>query len=181
MEGLIEQISNYGIYATLFLILLEYACLPISSEILLPLTGVIINRENESLIFVILLSVIFGILGSLICYLIGFFGSKTILKKFNFKDYEKYGSMASMICRLFPITRTYISFFQGIRRENIFRFIGYTAIGILIWNSVLISLGYFIGNNSLLINQIISKYKYFLIIIVIFILLKLIINYYKKK
>lgn len=176
---IMEWVSRYGIYMSMLVILLEYACLPISSEVILPLAGIIAQREGYNLIYVIVLSTFFGIIGSLICYVIGYL-SRKIFKKDPKKNINNVTKFSSLLCRLIPITRTYISFYQGLKGEKIFRFIFLSLIGILIWNGCLISLGYFIGNNKELINIIIEKYKYFILIIVIFLTLKLTIKYYKN-
>ena len=63
---IMEWISKYGIYMSMLVILLEYACLPISSEVILPLAGIIAQREGYNLIYVIVLSSFFGIIGSLL-------------------------------------------------------------------------------------------------------------------
>ena len=50
-----------------------------------------------------------------------------------------------MIARVFPIARTYISIPAGLIGMNLTVFIVYTAIGSFVWNTMLISAGYFLG------------------------------------
>lgn len=40
MDWIESFLQNYGIWAMFVLIMLEYACFPVSSEIILPLAGV---------------------------------------------------------------------------------------------------------------------------------------------
>ena len=58
----------------------------------------------------------------------------------------------------------------------------YSALGIFAWNTALISLGYFLGNNLELIDSIMKKYSTFaLIILGIGIFYLLLRNYQSKK
>ena len=64
-----------------------------------------------------------------------------------------------MLSRLVPLARTFISIVAGVTRMNVWQFILYSAIGISVWNIVLILVGYFIGDNMDLIVNIMNKYS----------------------
>jgi len=63
------------------------------------------------------------------------------------------------LSRLFPLTRTYISLAVGAVKMNYSQFILYSLGGITIWNIILISLGYFLGENTDLIQRILKDYS----------------------
>ncbi|MPN20333.1 hypothetical protein SDC9_167711 [bioreactor metagenome] len=64
---------------------------------------------------------------------------------------EKYfvnsGKHSVFFGRLMPIVRTYISFPAGMAKMNYLTFLGYSSAGALLWNTFLISLGYYMGEH----------------------------------
>jgi len=189
MDFLWNFIFDYGIAIILILIILEYSCFPLPSEIILPITGAFTLIKNYNIFFIIFLSVIAGIIGSSICYVIGHIGNKFILNKIknnNFNKFKsslevinKYGFYSIAIGRLIPLYRTYISFIAGINKLNFFKYTLYTTIGISIWNTILILLGYNFYNNLNLIIEIYNKYT--IIILITVLLLTIIILLIKIK
>ena len=103
-------IKKFGLLAEFIIILLEYACFPVPSEVILPLTGAMSISGQLPLLLVIFISVIAGILGSLICYYIGYFGGGKLFKKLSQKKqfqtslekYQKYSNISVCIGRVFP-------------------------------------------------------------------------------
>lgn len=183
MDNIISLLYKYGVFATCFAILIEYACFPISSEIVLPLSGAISKINSFSLPILILLSVLCGIIGSLFCFVIGkYFGNRCITfltktfpkskKAFDvsYDFFNKYGNKAVLIARLIPLCRTYISFISGILNQSLIAFILYSSIGILLWNTVLISLGYILGNNWTNVIYMYNNYKYIIVVVVLIVL-----------
>lgn len=183
MDTIISFLYRYGVLATCVAILVEYACFPISSEIVLPLSGAISKINSFSLPILILLSVVCGIIGSLFCFFIGkFFGNRCITyltktfpkskKAFDasYNFFNKYGNKAVLFARLIPLCRTYISFISGILNQSLVSFILYSSIGILLWNSILISLGYVLGNNWTHVIKLYNNYKYIIFVLVAVIL-----------
>ncbi|MFZ5723872.1 MAG: DedA family protein [Pseudomonadota bacterium] len=60
--------------------------------------------------------------------------------------YNRYGSRTVIIARFVPIVRTLAPFVAGIGRMPYARFIGYSAIGSLLWVTVCIGAGFLFGN-----------------------------------
>lgn len=167
--ALVESFGYFGIFTSVFL---EYACLPLPSEVILPFIGVIASRDTLSLLGVLLTSILAGLLGSIACYYIGYFGGTPILNYIQTKFpsskkglgkinsiLNKYDKYAIFISRLVPLTRTYISLVVGSLRMNIVPFLMYSLCGITLWNTILILLGYYLGENFDLISTIISDYS----------------------
>lgn len=53
------------------------------------------------------------------------------------------------LCRIIPVLRTIVSIPAGLIRMPVRWFIGWSALGIAVWNTALISCGYFFGDKIL--------------------------------
>ncbi|MGG5460378.1 DedA family protein [Clostridium sp. B9] len=191
---LIDTIGSFGYLGILLVVGLEYACFPLPSEVVLTFLGLSAAQGEFSFAGVLIFSIIGGILGSLICYAIGFYGgvplqnwlakklpsSQKSMLALN-KWFKKYGKPAVLLARIVPLTRTYVSLLAGAENFSLKYFITYSTIGIALWNTVLVSLGYFIGDNLELINSIMEKYTFATIgIIILSIIIFLYFKFYKK-
>lgn len=180
VDIIVSLINNFGYIGVFLAVFLEYACLPLPSEVLLPFVGLLAATGNISFVGAIIVSVIAGLLGSLTCYFIGYFGGSLILdslqrkfpssrKSINKINHfiNKYQKSSVFLTRLVPLTRTYISLVVGTLKFNIIHFLLYSLGGILLWNTFLISVGYFLGENTELISKILKDYSFIVIGLII--------------
>lgn len=195
VSKLSEMAVSMGTLGIVLFLIVEYGGIPIPSELILPFFGVMAAKGKISLIGIIIFSTLGALIGSCICYAIGYFGGRAFLnwvrKKFPFmnkhldsieKWFGKYGKESILIVRLVPVIRTYISLLAGAEKQGLAVFTIYSTIGIAIWNIFLILLGYFVGNNMALIQSIISKYTYAVIIIcIIAVVIYGYMKFFKKK
>ena len=168
----INLISNYG-YLGMFLgMVLEAVIIIIPSEAILATGGILASQK----IFTLLGAFLTGLLGSVFCaiiiYYMGYFGGKAFVKKYGkyffMKEedieksdswYQKYGLLAALIGRNFPIIRTLISLPIGIMRLSFTKFLLYTIIGSIPWTFAFVYFGYTLGNNWTIINEYVQKLK----------------------
>lgn len=80
------------------------------------------------------------------------------------KLYEKDANFYTFYGRLIPLVRQLMSLPAGMVHMPFGRFIGLTLAGSCIWHSILIALGYFIGDNSALISNYVTGITVFIII-----------------
>lgn len=184
-----------GYIGIFFFMLIEYASIPIPSELILPFFGISAAEGGTSLVAIIVVSTLAALLGSIICYYIGYYGGAVLInwvkEKFPSTDpyfdklaiwFSKYGKQSILVARVLPVIRTYVSLIAGAERIRFIPFTIYSTIGILIWNLILILLGYFIGNNLALINEILGRYtKATIVVVVIAIIVYLFMKFRKKK
>ena len=181
LKGMVDSFGYIGIFIATSL---EYGCFSVSSEVLLPFIGFFVFGGEMSLFGAILVSTAGGIAGSLVCYCFGRFGRRFIEKTLcsNYSSlrkglekagrvFDKYGSKSVLIARVFPIARTYISIPAGLMGMNIYVFVIYTAVGSFVWNTMLISAGYFLGGYGSLIRGNILFYV--IMVLVSIVLIKL--------
>lgn len=189
-EFAINLISNYG-YLGMFLgMVLEAVIIIIPSEAILATGGILASQK----IFTLLGAFLTGLLGSVFCaiiiYYMGYFGGKAFVKKYGkyffMKEeeieksdswYQKYGLLAALIGRNFPIIRTLISLPIGIMRLSFTKFLLYTIIGSIPWTFAFVYFGYALGNNWTIINEYVQKLKVPIKILIFL----LIISYIYKK
>lgn len=189
MSTIINLIYEYGLIAMFIMILLEYACFPVSSEIVLPFSGAVASINGISFFFILPVSVVAGLIGTSICYFIGRFGGSPILdqltKKWpktkssidsSYEKFDKYGAKAVCIGRVIPLCRTYIAFVAGAVKQDYSKFLSASAIGITMWNIVLIGLGYVLRENWSVVGYYYEEYKLILLPILLLLLLILLIK-----
>lgn len=187
MNDIINLIDTYGIYIIFVIVLLEYACFPLPSEVVLPLTGAIGYTNGIPLVLLIIITSVCGIIGSSFCYLIGYLGKKSLFKeKEKTKEesknlYDRFGNFAVSIGRVIPICRTYISFIAGGRKHPFWSFLLFSLLGIIAWNTLLISLGYIFYDNIEIVASFYSKYKIIILSLIAIIILFVIIFKIKNK
>lgn len=127
----------------------------IPAIVLLPAIGVFSAKSSYSIMLVIGLAIIGSLFGNLTYYLIvrcvgrkiydwvykKFKGVRKSLDKAQVLS-DKYGNGVCFIGRLIPGVRTVISLIAGTFKISPAVFIIYSALGISIWNLVLIYVGY---------------------------------------
>ena len=62
------------------------------------------------------------------------------------KFFDKYGLLAVVLTRFFPIIRTFAPFLAGLGKMHFARFTVFNVIGGVLWVSIFTLLGYFFGN-----------------------------------
>ena len=173
MSNLTQFISQYGLVAIFLVILLEYACFPVSSEIVLPFSGAVASINQTPYLVILPLSILAGLIGTGICFMIGWFGGGAILQAIKRKfpksikpidsSYEKFiKNSASAVCigRVIPLIRTYIALVAGSARMNPVTYFTSSLLGITVWNTLLIGLGYSLQSNYGRVAGYYNRYKH---------------------
>ena len=187
-------IRDYGLISIFIIGLLEYLNVPIPSEVVLPLIGVLIIKFNMSLYGVIIAAILGGVIGCIINYYIGYkFGNRFL--KFLKTKYpktqksidnsyiyvRKYEKIAIMVSKLVPLGRSNISIVAGATKMNVVLFAIFSGIGIAIWDTVLILTGYIAGNHIGDIIKVIKQYSMIATIVLILAIIIGVIIYKRKK
>jgi membrane protein DedA with SNARE-associated domain len=170
MAHLLDSIKNWIVhvmpwgaegYAVVFvLMLLESACIPIPSEVTMPLAGLLASQHHMSLAVAITVGVVGNLAGSLISYAAGRSGGRSVLIRYGRfifvkpDDIERadawfgrYGAPAVFFSRLLPVLRTFISLPAGVARMDVRKFTVLTVAGTIPWVIALAVAGYELGNH----------------------------------
>ncbi|MFE5093171.1 DedA family protein [Streptomyces sp. NPDC056638] len=141
-------------------IALENLFPPLPSEVILPLTGFAAGQGVISLASALFWTTLGSVVGAVVLYWIGMlFGRDRMhaiwarLPLVRSSDLErterwfaKHGTKAVLLGRMVPIFRSLISVPAGVERMSLPLFVTLTAVGSLLWNSVLVMAGYWLGD-----------------------------------
>src|SRR4051794_14092111 len=155
-------------YPGLFLlIMLESTLVPIPSELVMPFAGYLAHEGHFSLAVILVINSVAALVGSGICYWIGVAGGKPLLMKYGKfigvrqKDvartesyFARHGKATILIGRFLPVVRHIISIPAGIARMPLVPFFVQTFIGATIWGTVLILIGYELGNWAVIAEKL---------------------------
>ena len=149
-------LGSYGYLAVFTLMTLEAAALPIPSEVILPLIGLLAAEGTFSFPIALAVVLVAGVVGMFIDYYIAYFFGKDVvykhlgmfhisrksLDKFD-EAFDRNGKFAVFITRMIPLVRALINFPAGFAMMNKKTFLFYSVAGALIWDTVLMSFGYY--------------------------------------
>jgi membrane protein DedA with SNARE-associated domain len=179
-----DVIEALGYLGLAFLVALENVFPPIPSEVILPMAGFLTGDGRMNFFLAVFAATVGSVAGALILYGVGYwFGERRVRsiirrwgKWLGFKEsdvdsangwFDRHGGLAVMLCRVVPIVRSLISIPAGLRKMPIATFILYTALGSLVWNSVLIGAGWILGENWEEVEQYVGLLQYLVIIVVL--------------
>lgn len=198
-EIIINLMNQFGYIGIFLLIAIENIFPPIPSEVILTFGGYMTTYSNLNVPLVILSATLGSLLGAIVLYAIGKIlnkerlmkivsgkvGKILRLKKEDIESADKWfdtkGEKCVFFCRFIPIVRSLISIPAGMSEMNIPKFLIYTTIGSLIWNSVLVIVGAIVGENWENIVNIFDTYSTLTLILLIIIFILFIVWFYKKR
>jgi len=146
------------------LMAIESACIPLPSELIMPLAGWMLIRAYSLPATYTLIAGFYGALGcttgSIVAYAVGAWGGRLFLNKYGKyvlishhdldvadRWFERSGSWAIFVSRLLPVVRSFISLPAGIARMHLGKFLVYTFAGSFIWCAALAYGGYMLGEH----------------------------------
>jgi len=160
-------LETWGYLAVFILTVLESACIPIPSEVTLGLGGALASgaviggaQGHLHLGLVIIVGIAGSVCGSLLAYVVGRTGGRTMVDRFgkyvllSHSDldtaeawFSRRGEWMVLYGRVLPFIRTFISLPAGMARMNLAKFTILTAIGVSLWVTLLTVIGYVLGNS----------------------------------
>lgn len=157
-----EEIIKAGLYIIALIVFAEnglFFAFFLPGDYLLFLTGVFgaTGYLKEPLNDILIWLSVAAVLGSLVGYLTGRYAGSLIQNRkdsFFFKQeyldktekyFEKYGPRTLIISRFLPIVRTFAPILAGISRMKWAGYLTYNIIGGLLWVGVLVTAGFYFG------------------------------------
>ncbi len=155
---LVSVISAGGYTSVILLMAIQSACIPIPSEVIMPLAGYALAHTQIQLIILATVASLASNLGSIPAYWVGARGGRPMVERYGSylllsrhdldrvdHFFDRFGSIAVLIGRMLPIIRTFIAFPAGVAKMNKLRFHIYTFIGSWPWCYALAYIGMKLG------------------------------------
>jgi membrane protein DedA with SNARE-associated domain len=183
--------QHLGWPGVILMMAIESACIPLPSELIMPLAGwMLIQNAGLGVGFVFLAGfcgAVGNVAGSLVAYWVGYKGGIPLLRRYGKyilisghdldranQWFAKYGDWITFASRLLPAVRTFISLPAGIARMPLAKFTLYAFLGSFIWSVALAWGGYLLGQNWERLREVMRPFDYPIVgIIVILIIVAL--------
>ena len=192
----ISALSPFWIYVALFLFsFIENVFPPSPSDLVVLVGGSLIATHSLHFIPTVIITTVGSVLGFMTLFVIGSQLDKKVVRagKIKFistesldkaeKWFLKYGYFIILANRFMPGTRSVISFFAGLSELDFKKTALLAAISALVWNSIIIYLGYVFGNNIHIVDRSLSTYSNIVLIITGILILAFVIQslFFKRK
>ncbi len=159
VRSLFDAVGWAGIVVAMAI---ESACIPLPSEVVMPLAGWLLVAEHVhgwgGVLLAALLGAVGNVIGSAIAYGVGAWGGRPLLERhgkwllITHKDLDladrwfvERGELTTFVARLLPVVRTFISLPAGVARMPFARFLAYSFAGAFLWCVPLTVVGYHWG------------------------------------
>jgi len=175
---IVGVISSLGYPGVFLCMLMESACLPIPSEIVLVFAGFVVAQGKLN-IFVVMLSGIAGALsGASLAYALARYGGRPVLLRYGRwafitehrldaveNWFRQRGQWSVLICRWITGLRALVSLPAGLARMPYGKFIALTLLGCGSWVVVAVVIGIWIGEEWPVIVTALERFKISLLIL----------------
>ncbi|MDD2699248.1 MAG: DedA family protein [Arcobacteraceae bacterium] len=176
IQFIVQTVSDFGYIGIFVMMFLESSFFPFPSEVAMIPAGYLASKGEMNIYLVILSGIAGSLAGAVFNYLLAVkFGRVFVLrfgKYFFFKEetlvkmeiyFSKHGEISTFVGRLVPVVRQYISLPAGLSKMDLSKFSLYTSLGAGIWVLILTFLGYFIGDNELLVQEYLHQIIFLLL------------------
>lgn len=151
-------ISAMGYWGVVLLMGIESACIPLPSELIMPLAGYLVYKGEFNLEWAAFAGAMGCVVGSIPAYYLGQYGGRPVIERYgryvllshrelDFADrlFARWGHWVVLAGRLLPVVRTFIAFPAGVSRMPMGKFIAYTFVGSYPWCWALAWAGMWLG------------------------------------
>jgi len=182
MSGIIDWLSqlmnrlvdSFGYVGLVLVMLIENIIPPIPSEIVLPFAGFQVAEGAMNLPLVLLVTTLGAFAGTSVFYYLGRllgdqrvrhlitrFGRYVLLREADYDEalalFHQRGSKVVFWARFMPGVRSLISLPAGVAGMSFRRFAVFTLAGTVLWNSVLVLAGMFLGSRWELVLEVVDR------------------------
>lgn len=160
-------------------IALENLFPPLPSEVVLPMTGLAASSGSFTLFEALAWTTAGSVVGAFLLYALGAWLGADRLRRIAARVpllhpedidrtvgwFERHGGKAVFFGRMIPIFRSLISIPAGVTRMSPWRFGLLTAAGSLLWNTIFVLAGFFLGESWHVIEQYVDVVQWIVIVV----------------
>jgi membrane protein DedA with SNARE-associated domain len=193
-EDILNNMSGFTpfwIYVTLFLFaFVENVFPPSPSDLVVVIGGSLVSTGAINFVPAVLLTTLGSVVGFMILFYFGSTVDKKVVHSGKYKYipvdaiekvekwFKRYGYYVIIANRFLPGTRSVISFFAGMSMLDVKKSAILSAVSAVVWNTIIIYLGFLFGNNVALIDKYLSTYSNIAISITVVVVIVLVIKFY---
>lgn len=161
IEWLLNSLLALGYPGIVVLMAMESSVLPVPAELVMPPAGYWVAKGEMDAVAAVAAGVVGSILGSLANYFLSLWLGRGLVRRFgryfliserSLERSERYfashGEISVLLGRMLPVIRHLISIPAGLARMSLVAFVAYTGAGALLWCSILVWIGYFLGQHE---------------------------------
>lgn len=160
-------VENANYWFVFIFMVVESSFIPFPSEVIVPPAAYLACRNygvgaDMNIFMVVVMATLGALVGAFINYYLALWVGRPVVYRFADsrlghaclidrekvekaeKYFDEHGAVSTFVGRLIPAIRQLISIPAGISRMNVAQFALFTALGALVWNAVLASLGYWL-------------------------------------
>jgi membrane protein DedA with SNARE-associated domain len=171
VQPLLEHYGYLGVGGMLFL---EDFGVPVPGEIMLIAAAVFAGAGQMNIAVVFLVAVLAAVIGDNIGFIVGHFGGRPLAERFGRyvfltperldraeKYFNAHGGKVVTIARFIDGLRQINGLLAGIAGMHWLKFLGYNALGAVLWVGTWCGLGYLAGENIVEIYDTFERYKWY--------------------
>jgi len=195
IESVIEKIGYLGVA---LLVGLENVIPIIPSEIVQPYAGFVAQRDNKSVVLMIIVATLGSVVGSLVMYGIAAWIGPIRLRAFIVRYgkfvgvseheltraeawFDRNAVVSVLIGRCVPLIRSVVSIPAGFRKMKLLPFIVCTFVGSLLWNIFLIGAGAMLGDNWESVTKYMSAIQYVVVAAIVVVVVRFVWTHLKRR
>ncbi|WP_029937401.1 DedA family protein [Sphingomonas sp. UNC305MFCol5.2] len=155
---------DWGYFGIFLLMVLENVIPPVPSEVIMSVGGIAAGQGKMNFAFLVAAGTLGCAVGNLFWWEIGrrygYERLKPMVDRWgrwltmDWEDverlrsfFDRWGGATVFVFRFMPIGRTVISIPAGLLHMPFWRFVAYTTAGSLVWNTILVGVGFWLGTN----------------------------------
>jgi len=179
---ILATVGEWGYSGIVIMMALESSFVPFPSEVVMIPAGYLVQKGEMDLVYVLLAGYAGSMIGAFVNYFLAITLGRTFL--YNYGKYffmkvktldkmeeffQKHGAVSTFTGRLVPGIRQLISIPAGLSRMPLSTFTFYTFLGAAIWSTILVALGYVLGEQEDLIQEYLHQLIFVSLFLVVFI------------
>ncbi len=183
----IDPLVVYGL--VLALALVENIFPPSPSDVMIIAAGSLVGIQKLDFLITVFSATAGSVAGFVVMYKIGDWFGDHILEKGKIKFipieavhkverwFTRYGYLVIVVNRFLTGTRAVVSFFAGMSELRLSTTVLLCAVSALVWNTILVAIGYYLGQNWDKISLLLNTYSQLATVVAVIVVLFLVIRY----
>jgi membrane protein DedA with SNARE-associated domain len=173
MQPVLEHWGYFGVGGMLFL---EDFGVPVPGEIMLIAAAIFAGAGQMNIAVVFLVAVLAAVIGDNIGFIVGHFGGRPLAERFGRyvfltperldrteNYFNRHGGKIVTVARFIDGLRQINGLLAGIGGMGWLKFLGYNALGAVLWVGTWCAVGYLAGENIVDIYDTFERYKWYVI------------------